>query len=128
MRKILTTALMLLISTAVYCQKFVTHVTLTTYNPVVSQCDSSPLVTADGTKIDVKKLKAGKIKYVGISRDLLWCIPLGSIIHIEGHGTYEVRDTMNVRFNHCIDILQHSSQQNFKKEKIKVTLIKNGKK
>lgn len=83
---------------------------------------------ADGTKIDVKKLKAGKIKYVAISRDLLWCIPLGSIIHIEGHGTYEVRDTMNVRFNHCIDILQHSSQQNFKKEKIKVTLIKNGKK
>ena len=104
--------------------KFVTHVTLTTYNAVKSQCDNTPLITADGTKIDLKKLKNGKIKYAAISRDLLWCIPLGSVIHIEGHGYYDVRDTMNERFNHCIDILQHSSQKNFKKEKIKVILIK----
>jgi 3D (Asp-Asp-Asp) domain-containing protein len=108
--------------------KFVTHVTLTTYNAVKSQCDSTPLITADGTKIDLKKLKNGKIKYAAISRDLLWCIPLGSVIHIEGHGYYDVRDTMNERFNHCIDILQHSSQKNFKKEKIKVILIKKPKK
>ena len=108
--------------------KFVTHVTLTTYNAVKSQCDGTPLITADGTKIDLKKLKNGKIKYAAISRDLLWCIPLGSVIHIEGHGYYDVRDTMNERFNHCIDILQHSSQKNFKKEKIKVILIKKPKK
>ena len=108
--------------------KFVTHVTLTTYNAVKSQCDNTPLITADGTKIDLKKLKNGKIKYAAISRDLLWCIPLGSVIHIEGHGYYDVRDTMNERFNHCIDILQHSSQKNFKKEKIKVILIKKPKK
>jgi len=108
--------------------KFVTHVTLTTYNAVKSQCDSTPLITADGTKIDLKKLKNGKIKYAAISRDLLWCIPLGSVIHIEGHGYYDVRDTMNERFNHCIDILQHSSQKNLKKEKIKVILIKKPKK
>ena len=104
--------------------KFTTHVTLTTYNAVVEQCDNDHLSTADGTKIDLKKLKRGKIKYAAVSRDLLWAIPLGSVIHIDGHGYYEVRDTMNKRFNHHIDILQDKSQKNFKKTKIKIVLVK----
>lgn len=130
MKKIVIIFMLALIASVANAKddKFVTHVTLTTYNAVKSQCDDTPLITADGTKIDLKKLKNGKIKYAAISRDLLWCIPLGSVIHIEGHGYYDVRDTMNERFNHCIDILQHSSQKNFKKEKIKVILIKKPKK
>ena len=108
--------------------KFITHVTLTTYNAVKSQCDETPDVTANGTIIDHKKLKQGKLKYCAISPDLLWCIPMGSIIDIDGHGRYEVVDTMNARFNHRIDILQHYTEKNFKKEKIKVTLIKKPKK
>lgn len=130
MKKIVIIFMLVLIASVANAKddKFVTHVTLTTYNAVKSQCDNTPLITADGTKIDLKKLKNGKIKYAAISRDLLWCIPLGSVIHIEGHGYYDVRDTMNERFNHCIDILQHSSQKNFKKEKIKVILIKKPKK
>ena len=107
---------------------FITHVTLTTYNAVASQCDDSPLITADGTKIDMKKLESGQIKYCAVSRDLLGDIPLGSVVHIEGHGYYEVRDTMNERFNHYIDILQHKSQKNFKKKKIRVEVIKKPKK
>ena len=107
---------------------FITHVTLTTYNAVKSQCDDTPLITADGTKIDLNKLKNGKLKYAAVSRDLLWCIPLGSVIHIEGHGYYEVRDTMNERFNHYIDILQHPSQQNFKKSKVMIKVVKKPKK
>ena len=55
---------------------------------------------------------------------LTYCIPMGSIIYIDGHGRYEVVDTMNARFNHCIDILQHHTEKNFKKEKIKVILVK----
>ena len=102
---------------------FTTHVTITTYNAVRSQCDSSPLITADGTKIDHRKLKSGEQKIVAISRDLLYAIPLGSIIDIEGYGKYEVRDTMNSRFNHSIDILQHSSKKNFKKNNIKIKLV-----
>jgi 3D (Asp-Asp-Asp) domain-containing protein len=104
--------------------RFITHVTLTTYNPVEAQCDSDPLVTADGTKIDLNKLKKGKIKYCAVSRDLLWCLPYGSVLEIEGHGMYIVKDTMNERFNHCIDILQHVSEKNFKKTKVKVVKIK----
>ena len=102
---------------------FTTHVTITTYNAVRSQCDRSPLITADGTKIDHNKVKSGEQKIVAISRDLLYAIPLGSIIDIEGYGKYEVRDTMNSRFNHSIDILQHSSKKNFKKNNIKIKLV-----
>jgi len=128
MRKLLIISIMVLVASVTFANenKFITHVTLTTYNAVKSQCDDTPLITADGTKIDVKKLKRGEIKYCAVSKDLRWCIPLGSIIHIEGHGYYEVRDTMNDRFNHYIDILQHSSKKNFKKEKVKVILIKKG--
>lgn len=103
---------------------FTTHVTITTYNAVMSQCDRSPLITADGTKIDHRKVKSGEQKIVAISRDLLYAIPLGSIIDIEGYGKYEVRDTMNSRFKHSIDILQHSSKKNFKKNNIKIKLVK----
>ena len=103
---------------------FITHVTITTYNAVRSQCDRSPLITADGTKIDHRKVKSGEQKIVAISRDLLYAIPLGSIIDIEGYGRYEVRDTMNSRFKHRIDILQHSSKKNFKKNNIKIKLVK----
>ena len=108
--------------------KFITHVTLTTYNAVKSQCDETPDVTANGTIIDHKKLKQGKLKYCAISPDLLWCIPMGSIIDIDGHGRYEVVDTMNARFNHRIDILQYHTEKNFKKEKIKIMLVKKPKK
>ena len=130
MRKLLIICIMALVASVTFAEdkSFVTHVTLTTYNAVASQCDDSPLITADGTKIDLKKLKKGEIKYCAVSRDLLWCIPLGSVVHIEGHGYYEVRDTMNERFNHYIDILQHKSQKNFKKEKIRVEVIKKPKK
>ena len=103
---------------------FTTHVTVTTYNAVRSQCDKTPTITADGTRIDHKKVKNGQQRIAAISRDLLWAIPLGSTILIDGYGCYVVRDTMNPRFNHCIDILQHSSKENFKKEKIKVKLVK----
>ena len=103
---------------------FTTHVTITTYNAVMSQCDRSPLITADGTKIDHRKLKSGEQKIVAISRDLLYAIPLGSVIDIEGYGKYEVRDTMNSRFKHRIDILQHSSKKNFKKNNIKIKLVR----
>ena len=105
-------------------QQFITHVTITTYNAVRSQCDRSPLITADGTKIDHNKVKSGEQRIVAISRDLLYAIPLGSVIYVEGYGRYEVRDTMNSRFKHRIDILQHSSKKNFKKDKIKIKLVK----
>ena len=125
LKKCILIGLGLILSLQSYGNKslFITHVTITTYNAVRSQCDSSPLITADGTKIDHRKLKSGEQKIVAISRDLLHYIHLGSVIYIEGYGKYEVRDTMNSRFNHSIDILQHSSKKNFKKNNIKIKLV-----
>lgn len=47
------------------------EVTLTVYHPVESQCDNTPLITANGTKIDLEKLKNGEIKYCAVSRDVM---------------------------------------------------------
>lgn len=105
-------------------EKIVTHVTLTTYNPVEDQCDSSPLLTANNTTIDLEKLKSGEQRIVAISRDLLYMIPMGSKVHIEGHGEYIVADVMNKRFTHRMDILQSVGEPNFKKDKVKVTYWK----
>lgn len=126
LKKSILIGLGLILSLQSYGSKslFTTHVTITTYNAVRSQCDRSPLITADGTKIDQRKVKSGKQRIVAISRDLLYAIPLGSLIYVEGHGYYEVRDTMNSRFKHRIDILQHSSKKNFKKDKIKIKLVR----
>lgn len=70
MRKLFIICIMALVASVTFAKdtKFITHVTLTTYNAVASQCDDSPLVTADGTKIDMKKLKKGTIKYCAVSR------------------------------------------------------------
>lgn len=126
LKKYILICLGLILSLQSYGSKslFTTHVTITTYNAVMSQCDRSPLITADGTKIDHRKVKSGEQRIVAISRDLLYAIPLGSVIYVEGHGYYEVRDTMNSRFKHRIDILQHSSKKNFKKDKIKIKLVR----
>lgn len=87
----------------------VTHVTLTCYQPVKEQCNDDSLTTADGSKIDLKKLKDGDIKWCAISRDLLWLFPKDKPkrVYIEGYGIYEVRDLMNKRWDHRIDILKH---------------------
>ena len=98
--------------------KFITHVTLTTYNATKVQCDNNPNETANGTIIDHKKFKQGKLKYCAISRDALWCIPMGSVIEIDGYGRYKVVDTIHVGFNYYIDT------PNTKMKKIKIVLVK----
>jgi len=45
------------------------YVTVTVYQPTMSQCDADPDVLADGTKINV--YKAGGYRYCALSRDLL---------------------------------------------------------
>lgn len=87
----------------------VTHVTLTCYQPVRSQCNDDPLTTADGSKINLHHLKAGRVKWCAVSRDLLWLFPKGKPkrVFIEGYGIYLVKDVMNKRHHHRVDILIH---------------------
>lgn len=107
MKALLISILLAVLVTAV--RGTVTHVTLTCYQPVKEQCNDDPLTTADGSKIDLKKLKDGDIKWCAISRDLLCLFPKDKPkrVYIEGYGIYEVRDLMNKRWDHRIDILKH---------------------
>lgn len=102
---------------------FITHVTLTCYNPEKSQCDGDPLVTASTAKIDLNKLKRGELNWCAVSPDLKCYLPFGSMVEIEGYGVYEVKDVMAERIKHGIDILQDSGKPIFREEKVKVTKI-----
>ena len=92
------------------------NVTVTTYNPTRQQCDSTPNITADGTKI--KPWKATDYRYVALSRDLIarWGGPFeyGDYVIIEGtdgwDGVYQVRDTMNPKWVKRVDILTTDSK------------------
>lgn len=102
-------------------------VTATYYNPVESQCSSNPLITADGSKINLKKLKEGKLRWIAISRDLRENYKYGDIVIIESddyrlNGEWIVRDTMNSRFKMRIDFLTHDKE--FMKEPKKVKIRK----
>ena len=88
------------------------RVTVTQYNPVVAQCDEDPLVTADNSRIDLRKLERGQIRWVAVSRDLLDKYSYGNTIKLtvtKGNrrinGRYVVHDTMNPRFTNRVDIL-----------------------
>ena len=99
-----------------YSNRISYKVTVTTYNPTLEQCDSTPNITADGTKI--KPWRATDYRYVALSRDLLsrWGGPFeyGDYIVIEGtgkwDGIYQVRDTMNPKWTNRVDILTTNSK------------------
>ena len=99
-----------------YTNKISYKVTVTTYNPTKEQCDSTPNITADGTRI--KPWRATDYRFVALSRDLLsrWGGPFeyGDYIVIEGtdgwDGIYQVRDTMNPKWTNRVDILTTNSR------------------
>ena len=96
--------------------KIAFNVTVTTYNPTRRQTDSTPNITADGTRINPRK--ATQYRYVALSRDLIsrWGGPFnyGDYIIIEGtgkwDGVYQVRDTMNPKWVKRVDILTTNSR------------------
>lgn len=99
-------------------------VTLTYYQPVTEQCDSTPLITADNSRIDLDKLARGEIKWCAVSQDLRDRLPFGSSISIPGLGVYKVRDVMNPRHRNRVDILVHPDKKlRLPKDKVAVTKI-----
>lgn len=56
-----------------------------------------------------------------ISSDALWCIPMGSVIDIDGYGRYKVVDTIKVGRNYI-------DTPHVKMKKIKIVLVKKPKK
>jgi len=87
-------------------------VSATMYYPVIGQCDDTPDITADQTKIpDI--YDCSYLRWIAVSQDLLWFnggpIRYGDTVYVyAGHktGTYIVRDAMNKRFTFKIDFLE----------------------
>ena len=124
MKKFVLTIILAFVS--IVATATVTHVTLTYYQPIKAQCNSEPLVTADGSKINLRHLKQGRIKWCAISRDLLWLFPKGKPkrIYIDGFGMYYVKDVMNRRFTHRVDILIHpKDSKRIKLNKVKIKIL-----
>ena len=108
-------------------KKFVV-VTITKYNPTKEQCDDDFLVTADNSKIDLKKLESGELRWIAVSRDLRQKFPYGSkvIIHSndpEIKGVWEVHDTMNERWRNRIDLLRPIGETKGKWNKVMISPI-----
>jgi hypothetical protein len=95
-------------------------VDVTMYQPNTIQCDDTPDITADGTKIRISK--ASEYKFVALSRNLLkrWGGPFdyGDFILLKGAekktGVYQVRDTMNPKWVNVVDILESEHVQPYK--------------
>jgi len=112
------------------------NVTVTMYEPLSYQTDSTPNILADGTRIRVHK--ASEYRYIAVSRNLLkrhggW-LDYGDFVLLTGtshkDGVYQVRDTMNKRFVNRIDILESPGVTPYKFQKaqiVKTNLFVEGK-
>ena len=101
-------------------------VTVTMYEPVSYQTDSTPNILADGTRIRVQK--ASEYRFIAVSRNLLkrhggW-LDYGDFVLLKGtnhkDGVYQVRDTMNKRFVNRIDILESPGVRPYKFDKASI--------
>jgi len=103
------------------------NVTVTMYEPVRYQTDSTPNILADGTRIRVHK--ASEYRFIAVSRNLLkrhgGFLDYGDFIILKGtnqkkDGVYQVRDTMNKRFVNRIDILESPGVQPYMFQKAQI--------
>lgn len=103
-----------------YAPDTISLIRATTYNPVASQCDSNPLHTADGSYIDLDRLKSKKIRWCALSSDLLKVFDYGDTIevysekHKQINGYWVVHDCMAKRWELSIDFLM-LPEQNYPK-------------
>ena len=95
-------------------------VTVTMYQPLRYQTDSTPNILADGTRIRIQE--ASNYKFIAVSRNLLkrfggW-LDYGDFVLLKGttgkDGVYQVRDTMNKRWVNRIDILENVGVKPYK--------------
>lgn len=106
--------------------KYGVEVNVTMYRPNIYETDSTPNITADGTRIRIHK--ASEYKFVALARNLLkrWGGPFdyGDFILIKGtkhkDGVYQVRDTMNPKYVNYVDILESNHVKPYKYENVQL--------
>ena len=97
----------------------------TMYHPVEAQCDDTPLITADGSRIC--PINVSNWNWVAVSQDLLvkngGFLNYGDKVYIKGthkDGIYTVRDCMNKRKTNQIDILESIGTSQYKYDEIEL--------
>lgn len=95
-------------------------VTLTAYQPIPSQTDSSPTWTSIGDRttkfgcaVSQDLLKSGRVKY-------------GDVLHVPGWGYRVVNDTMNARHTNAVDLLVFTLAEEKKVGVRRITVYKLG--
>tara|TARA_R100001377_G_C3169481_1_gene102532 strand:- start:198 stop:725 length:528 start_codon:yes stop_codon:yes gene_type:complete len=101
------------------------NVKATMYHPVEAQCDDSPLITADGSRID--PFKVSEWNWIAVSQDMLvrngGIFNYGDKVYVKGthrDGVYTVRDCMNKRKTFQIDILESIGTSQYKYDEIEI--------
>jgi 3D (Asp-Asp-Asp) domain-containing protein len=89
-----------------FSKKYIVDATV--YYPSIHQCDSDPLITATGDKIN--KIDPISHRWIAISRDLLnKSFSYGDSVFVSGTNCYDgiwiIKDCMNKRFKNKIDFL-----------------------
>jgi len=105
------------------------EVDVTMYRPTIQETDSTPNITADGTKIKINE--ASRYRFVAVSRNLLerWggFLNYGDFVLLKdaGHkdGIYRVKDTMNARWVNVVDILESPGTDPYKFTNASLTLL-----
>jgi len=88
------------------------QVRATMYHPVEEQCDDTPLITADGSKID--PYKVSEWNWIAVSQHMLTRnggpLNYGDTVYVFGtehkDGVYVIKDCMNKRKTNQIDFLE----------------------
>ena len=101
------------------------NVKATMYHPVEAQCDDSPLITADGSRIH--PYKVSDWNWIAVSQDLLkkngGIFDYGDKVYIKGthkDGIYTIHDCMNKRKTFQIDFLESIGTSQYKYDEIEI--------
>ena len=97
----------------------------TMYHPVEAQCDDSPLITADGSRIC--PINVSDWNWIAVSQDLLkkngGIFDYGDQVYVKGthkDGVYTIHDCMNKRKTNQIDILESVGTNQYKYDEIEI--------
>ena len=97
----------------------------TMYHPVEAQCDDTPLITADGSRIC--PINVSDWNWIAVSQDLLkkngGVFDYGDQVYVSGthrDGIYTIHDCMNKRKTNQIDILESIGTSQYKYDQIEI--------
>ena len=101
------------------------NVKATMYHPVEAQCDDTPLITADGSRIH--PYKVSEWNWIAVSQDMLkkngGIFNYGDKVYIKGthkDGIYTIHDCMNKRKTLQIDFLENIGTKQYKYDEIEI--------